>query len=1689
MKMRDIPGQFGKKEWKTMIPPADQSEQDMLTPLQLTRARKTLRNALQRGLGITEKVWNYNTRAWPTSIHAADIDGDGDIEILIGSRDGQIRALTKHKDLKWKTLLSGDRSSIDAIVGITRYSNETQIQILAGSRAGILYGFDHMGVQQKSFQVDGGEIRHLYVDPRHPEHVIVGCDDHGIYVLDCETFQLLMPPFFTEGSISSVFSCDIDDDGKKEFIAASSDRHIYVLGYNGALRAKISTGDDKVRTICAAPVDTEGITLLAGTSNKKLLAWNLVSQQGQHLHFQKKRLPRLKEQCFAGRISAIAVLDINKDKFPELLVVTRNGFMYILDRFGTLLWKYNFEQLVTHIFALDVDLDGMMEVLVGTEDNNVQMLRIELNRENETRYQDILSSYRAFSQKESRLLAYLTNTQQPTPEYQHMEWNWVDLLIAQRRYEEALLLLLRLKRQGFQHLWSAPITCKGSIRAVDAGNHIKDEVNELTLATENGYVEIIDPIPTVGECIISKYHGKRIHRLTTSINTTGFDDILISSDDHHIYLLNHKAERCRTISLEGGISTLYVHKQHHKRSTNAISEVIIGQRSGNVHIYDHVVEQQRGCIKTEPGLYLLCTTDQQNSRIITVNAQHRINAYTRDGKHCWQFEGVRERVHGIYAGDIDRDGQVEVVVASENCSVYVLDENGCLKWRYLTPHRILALEVADINGDNNLEILLGIEDSHMYVLDHEGDLHWTYKASDHITAIHAQDLHEDARQPDGKVEIAVAAGNQLELLQALDSHEVIARINYCWKAHQEHLCFDDRRTFILKYIRHHDMSMDALALAKLAGSEMSAEYLEQDSQEIETALENTSLELRMELARIAINFTLRNEDHPKAIALARKIFQLLSSDPRREVRLTLVNKLHHLKNTSLCFEYLERLSNHEDAWVRRAVIRTLESLMPDHPQEVFKLLLKTAKAYRPGQNETLSNDEKDWILQETGRSLAHFFAIHQDRLFDCIRDLIAQGSSLYVIQQIAYSSKNADLKSLFSLLVQMMGIPEYTDEQVKYEQVKIMLDEVVQVLGKISHADVTHSEGILQLYEELQRLFHVKTIGDIEQYTWIGDADLIEAASLSSQANSIFQALCDVIDNVRRYRKRRIMGERLSALIQAYDTLTKLQARVDAAELERIKLVGEMETHAKHLSCPPEDHLLACILRQWLAIILAKIEQVRGTAVLRTELRNKSSWDEEQVAISLQINNQGDCPAENVQIDLQESPEFEIVEQGSVQLDEIGARQQVHVEFTIRPLTQSPRLFFQVAYTDAEGTKSLQTADKVQLMAHPDAFVPIPDKYRSGLPLTLDEQDREIFFGRKKDIHILQEKLTAERVNSLVVLSGQRRSGKTSLLYQLMSEINARTNHQAIFIDLQGLALKENVAQLLSEFAHSIVTALQERQIDVAVPDDLNFEADPTAAFDLFLSTIRAQLGTSKLILLIDEFETLQDKIEEQQISANVLKYLRNLIQHRQGISLLFAGAPKIRHLTEWYWAAFFNIAYIHTLAKLAIEEAEELITRPVSQYLRYDNLAVEKLHRLTNDQPYLIHLICATLIQYCNKQAKNYVTVNDVNIVCDQIIATQSNYFNWIWNQLQDSPVEQMVLAALAQNNGDDYSTPGSIRIYLEALGHQIAQQEIVDALKNLREEEFIEKEQTDTTGEGGHFTIPTGLTRAWLRFARPLE
>jgi len=235
----------------------------------------------------------------------------------------------------------------------------------------------------------------------------------------------------------------------------------------------------------------------------------------------------------------------------------------------------------------------------------------------------------------------------------------------------------------------------------------------------------------------------------------------------------------------------------------------------------------------------------------------------------------------------------------------------------------------------------------------------------------------------------------------------------------------------------------------------------------------------------------------------------------------------------------------------------------------------------------------------------------------------------------------------------------------------------------------------------------------------------------------------------------------------------------------------------------------------------------------------------------------------------------------------------------------------------------------------------------------------------------------------------------------------------------------------------------------------------------------------------------LEDQIKKGKLEPELLDYLRSMMQHHHSVNFLLSGTHQIDQLTQENWSVFFNIARQYRLSRLSAQGAEDLIKKPAQNYLEYGPYTVEKIRQLTADQPYLIHLLCRSLVDHCNEQRKTYVTINDVNTVLHEAMQTCDSHFDWLWKQL--TPQEKIALAVIAEHGKDEgrwlsyaeieeryrfYRLPYD-REHLQVCLKSLSKADVVDIVADgVPESAFV----------GVRFRIPVGLMRMWLRKEKPL-
>ncbi|MDJ0707014.1 MAG: hypothetical protein QNJ46_27380, partial [Leptolyngbyaceae cyanobacterium MO_188.B28] len=249
--------------------------------------------------------------------------------------------------------------------------------------------------------------------------------------------------------------------------------------------------------------------------------------------------------------------------------------------------------------------------------------------------------------------------------------------------------------------------------------------------------------------------------------------------------------------------------------------------------------------------------------------------------------------------------------------------------------------------------------------------------------------------------------------------------------------------------------------------------------------------------------------------------------------------------------------------------------------------------------------------------------------------------------------------------------------------------------------------------------------------------------------------------------------------------------------------------------------------------------------------------------------------------------------------------------------------------------------------------------YIIGVPLT---EQQEIFVGRT-DISTRIEQLLLDRRRPPLLLYGQRRMGKTSLLNNLGRLLP--NTIIPMFVDLQGPASRaSDHTGFLYNIARGMADSAQ-RQSSVTLPPLTRetLAVDPFTSFDEWLDQVEQTLGQNTALLALDEFEVLDKALTDGRFNeTDVLGMLRNLIQHRPRFKVLVSGSHTLQEFQRW--ASYLINAQVVHLGYLQEAEVRQLVERPVKDFaLRYQPDASQRVLDLTRGHPFLVQLLCAEIV------------------------------------------------------------------------------------------------------------------------------
>ncbi|MBF0423490.1 MAG: ATP-binding protein [Magnetococcales bacterium] len=328
-----------------------------------------------------------------------------------------------------------------------------------------------------------------------------------------------------------------------------------------------------------------------------------------------------------------------------------------------------------------------------------------------------------------------------------------------------------------------------------------------------------------------------------------------------------------------------------------------------------------------------------------------------------------------------------------------------------------------------------------------------------------------------------------------------------------------------------------------------------------------------------------------------------------------------------------------------------------------------------------------------------------------------------------------------------------------------------------------------------------------------------------------------------------------------------------------------------------------------------------------------------------------------------------------------------------------------------------------------------------------------------------------------VVLMGQRRIGKTSLLNKIVRYPLAEVGLLPVKTTIQGINTAHDFWQ---ESAYKMADSL-------GVPRPTLEQNHPFVGFKAFLRQVQPDLGKRRFLLMVDE----ADLIPRQGLGSDFPGFLRTLMQEAEyPVLLLFCGTHLLKKLGREYDSIFFNTAVTFPVSYLEAIESREVLEKPAREYLEFSPLALDTACEITHGQPYLLQKIGQTIQSRFNnalaegEQRTNYVTVADMNAAIQEVLELDTNAaFDNHWGDLKAA--DHRVLATLAKLSDEStriWRTTADVEAFMNQAGMPLPRDQIQGCLEARFDEQILLR-----NGPAYKFSVP--LYRQWIAWRWPPE
>jgi len=313
-------------------------------------------------------LWEQELPKTAMAIDAYDLDNDGKGEVVVGCKDHKLYCYDFAGNQRWAVLTPADPyfPEIEPATGEVKQVKCADIdgdgdgEIVIGSSNWFAYAYDHEGNKLWG-TLNWAHQPTAIAFPQMGEGklaALISTTYNDANVFSPEGKKIHSVSVGYHGAAMSVAAGDMDGNGKDELLVGSR-----VGGFHcnelGSKKAWAKFMGAEVSQVAVADLTGDGkLEAIAGSKNFHLL---VTDADGEVLWAKN----------VGEAILDFVVADVNADGTPEIIVATEGGMVRVVDAGGNIVATFSTGGNVTKIIAADLNGDGKIQIAAGCDDGFV----------------------------------------------------------------------------------------------------------------------------------------------------------------------------------------------------------------------------------------------------------------------------------------------------------------------------------------------------------------------------------------------------------------------------------------------------------------------------------------------------------------------------------------------------------------------------------------------------------------------------------------------------------------------------------------------------------------------------------------------------------------------------------------------------------------------------------------------------------------------------------------------------------------------------------------------------------------------------------------------------------------------------------------------------------------------------------------------------------------------------------------------------------------------------------------------------------------------------------------------------------------------------------------------------------------------------------------------------------------------